>query len=102
MVHSLSKLNGTCAIHILPVPVKEQSRFKFQHVLRKGAVVRTNKKLAPYNLKMWKSAAYMGLTVPFVQFLLHNERAINFRKFMDQTLIPDEHYIATLFAAPGN
>ena len=101
MVHSLSKLNGTSAIELHPVDYP--SRFEFQHVLRNGRVKKTNKKLGniPYNLKMQKSTAYMGLTVPFVQFLLHNETAINFRKFMDQTLIPDEHYIATLFTAPG-
>ena len=102
MVHSLSKLNGTSAIQLLQVD--DPSRFNFRHVLRNGAVVRTNEMLGniPYNLKMKKSAAYMGLTVPFVQFLLHNETAINFRKFMDQTHIPDEHYIATLFIAAGN
>ena len=101
MVHSLSKLNGTSAIQLLPI--NQPSRFEFQHVLKNGNVIRTDKKLGniPYNLKMQKSMAYMGLTVPFVQFLLHNETATNFRKFMDQTLIPDEHYISTLFAAPG-
>ena len=101
MVHSLSKLNGTSAIQLLQVD--DPSRFNFQHVLRNGKVKRTNKNLGniPYNLKMQKSMAYMGLTEPFVQFLLHNETAKKFRKFMNQTLIPDEHYIATLFTAPG-
>ena len=104
MVHSLSKLNGTSAIQLLEIPVNETSRFTFLHVQWYGFVIKTKKKLGnvPYNLKIHKSMAYMGLTVPFVQFLLYNGIAINFRKYMDQTHIPDEHYIATLFTAPGN
>ena len=103
MVHSLSKLNGTSAVQLFQVT--EPQRFKFRYTVENGVVVKAKpkKKLGkiPYNYKMGKSAAYMGLTEPFVNFLLQDEKSINFRKFMDQTLIPDEHFIATLFMAPG-
>ena len=101
MVQSLSKLNGTQAIELLSNV--DQWRFKFRYILQNGAIVRTNEELGsiPYNLTMRKSWAYMGLTEPFAKFLLQNEMAINFRKFMEQTRIPDEQYIATLFTAPG-
>ena len=103
MVHSLSKLNGTSAVELFPV--REPHRFKFQYTVENGFVVRVNpQKLLgniPYNFTMGKSAAYFGLTESFVNFLLQDRKSINFRKFMDQTLIPDEHFIATLFMAPG-
>ena len=101
MVQSLSKLNGTQAIQLSEV--KEKYRFEFRYIVKNGAIKKTNKKLGPlpYDLTMRKSSAYTGLTKPFIKFLLHNETAIKFREFMYQTLIPDEHFIATLFTAPG-
>ena len=103
MVDSLSKLNGTSAIRKIKAPEFDIYRFEARYILKNGSVVKTNKKPGniPYNLTMHKHSAYVALTEPFINFLLHNKTAITFRKFMDETLIPDEHYISTLFAVPG-
>ena len=100
MVQALSKLNGTSAIRPSTV---NTPRFKFRHILKNGAVVRTKEVigLIPFNFTIHKSIAYVGLTEAFVDYLLHNKTAVTFRKFMDQTKIPEEHFVATLFTAPG-
>ena len=102
MVQALSKLNGTSAIK-LTTGNMERNRFDFRHILKDGAVKQTEETLEsiPFNFTIQKSMAYVGLTEPFIDFLLHNKTAATFRKFMDQTKIPDEHFIASLYAAPG-
>ena len=102
MVQALSKLNGTSAIKLSTLNTVRR-RFEFLHILKNGAVVRTEERLGPipFNLTMQKSMAYVALTEPFVDFLLHNKTAVTFRKYMENTKIPDEHFIATLFTAPG-
>ena len=55
----------------------------------------------PFNLTMAKSMAYYGLSETFVDYLLHNEEAVKFRRFMEDTIIADEHVVATLFNRTG-
>ena len=102
MVQALSKLNGTSAIKLSTLNTV-RTRYEFRHILKNGAVVQTEERLGPipFNLTMQKSTAYVALTEPFVDFLLHNKTAVTFRKYMENTKIPDEHFIATLFTVPG-
>ncbi len=37
----------------------------------------------------------------FVNYLLHDEEAVMFRKFMKETKIPEEHFVVTLFNRTG-
>ncbi len=76
-----------------------QKKFK----LWKNTVVSTNEKLGPVpsGFTIVKSVAYYGLSTAFVDYILHNKEANAFRKFMDDTLIPDEHFVATLFNKKG-
>ena len=100
IVDTLRKLNGTSAVELVGSLEQEiQSFWSFKHVLIDGEVIKSDQKLGPvpFNLTITKSMAYFGLSRAFVNFILHNEMAIKFRRFMDDTRIPDEHFIATLF-----
>ena len=101
MVHTLSKLNGTSAVELLTNGNKD--RQKNRHILKNGRIMNTQQLLGsiPYNFTMQKSNTHIGVTEPFINFLLYNKTSITFRKFMDETYVPDEHYISTLFAVPG-
>ena len=108
MVQTLMKLNGTSSVGTFFSTKMESDYFwKFKHVLADGKAGRwakvTNQSLGPvpYNLTVMKSLAYYSLSVSFVDFLLNDKRAIVFRKFMDQTHIPEEHFVATLFCMKG-
>ena len=104
MVDTLQKLNGTSAVRLSHNLPHEYRYWKFKHSLKENKVVKQNQSLAPppFNLIIAKSLAYFGLSQVFVRFILYNETAIKIRKFMDETKIPEEHYIATLFNMEGN
>ena len=108
MVQTLMKLNGTSSVGAFSNTKYESDYYwKFKHVLTDGKGGRwaklTNQSLGPvpYNLTVMKSLAYYSLSVSFVDFLLNDEIAIVFRKFMDHTHIPEEHFVSTLFCMKG-
>ncbi|XP_064388942.1 beta-1,3-galactosyl-O-glycosyl-glycoprotein beta-1,6-N-acetylglucosaminyltransferase 4-like [Halichondria panicea] len=103
MVHTLSKLNGTSAIDVEQNKEYEYDYWTYEHYLKNRIVTQSEQRLAPipFNLTISKSMAYFGLSKTFVQFLLHSDMVAEFRRFMDHTKIPDEHFIATLFNMTG-
>ena len=103
IVHTLRKFNGTSAVQ-LHFPAKDDQRFwTYKHHFNGKKVEQLNSKLGPipFNLTIAKSMTYYGLSEAFVNYLLHDEEAITFRRFMDNTRVPDEHFIATLFNRTG-
>ncbi len=100
MVEKLMKLNGTSAVRTFGNLKFEYSYWAKKFKLRKNTVVSTNEKLGPV-FTIVKSVAYYGLSTAFVDYILHNKEANAFRKFMDNTFIPDEHFVATLFNKKG-
>ena len=108
IVRTLMKLNGTSAVNLADYSKSEIGYWTFKHVLsgKTTKYVKRKKKIKlgqiPYNLTMKKSLAYYSLSAPFVDFLLHNEKSLFFRRFTEQTFIPEEHYVPTLFAMKGN
>ncbi len=103
MVKFLKRMNGTSAVETFDNSGHEHTYWTDKFELRKNSVVRTEEKLGPipFGLTIKKSMAYYGLSVKFVDYVLHDTRAIEFRHFMENTLIPDEHFIATLFTTKG-
>ena len=85
MVKKLISMNGTSSVVV--TPHSDTSR-------------RSGKSL-PYNLTYYKSMAYVALSESFVHFMLTNKTAIALYDFMLGTDIPEEHFYATLFMAPG-
>jgi hypothetical protein len=90
IVTLLSKLNGTSSIMAYPVRpthVADLRRLQGQEI--------------PYNLTYYKSMTYMALSYKFALFLLTNSTAIELRQFFRRSKIPEEHYYATVYMAPG-
>ena len=102
MVHTLRKLNGTSAVK-LSTTNNDQKLWTYKHIFNGKRVKQLNSKLGPipFNLTIAKSMAYYGLSDTFVNYLLHDKEAKNFRRFMEDTKIPDEHFVATLFNRTG-
>ncbi len=103
MVHILRKLNGTSSVVVESNLGHEFRYWTFKHSLSNGSIVQSKKKLppVPFNLTIVKSIAYYGLSFTFVNYLLHDEEAVTFWKFMKETKIPEEHFVATLFNRTG-
>ena len=108
MVQVLKKLNGTSAVHLSLNLPHEKDYWKYKHILSDTGhaqqVTKTSEMLGPppFNLTMKKSLAYYALSYAFVDFLLNDERVKVFRKFVEDTDIPEEHFVATLFNMKGD
>lgn len=89
MVKKLISLNGTSAIHDWSIPKTE------------GTYMRLQGKILPYNLTLYKSMTYNGLSVEFVNFILKNSTARNIYEFFMGVDFPEEHFYCTLFRMPG-
>ena len=85
MVKKLISMNGTSSVVVTP----------------HNNTSRLRGKTLPYNLTYYKSITYVALSESFVHFMLTNKTAIALYDFMLGTDIPEEHYYATLFMAPG-
>ncbi|KAH3816262.1 hypothetical protein DPMN_117775 [Dreissena polymorpha] len=60
----------------------------------------------PFKIKPVKGAVHAVLSRAFVEFALHNEKAVEFYNWTTQTKIPDKTFFATLnhnpsLGAPG-
>ena len=105
IVKLLKPLNGTSALIHLDMPEEERWRIERRnYVNSKGKLIQTRRKLGPvpYNLKIYKSLAYFGLTPEFVNFVLHDSKAKALLHFMRQGVSSaEEHFFSTLFLLPG-
>lgn len=102
MVDILLKLNDTSSVYLRRNT--DSTRWTHEHFVNKfGKVSKTGEKLGPipFNLEIQKSLAYYGLTVTFVKFLLHDNKSVTFRKFIDNVESSEEHFVSTLFKIPG-
>ncbi len=103
IVDTLTRMNGTSAVDAFNNLDYEHSFWTNKYKVRKNSVFKTEEKLGPipFGFTMKKSMAYYGLSVAFVNYTLHDNKAIEFRRFMADTFIPDEHFVATLFTTKG-
>ena len=105
MVQTLKKLNGTSAVQLVGFNEYERTYYwKYKSILTdSGEVTLTDIALGPvpFNISMAKSYAYYGLSATFVDFVLHNNRAKALRKFTEDTILPEEHFVASLFSMTG-
>lgn len=105
MVQLLKPLNGTSALIPLDIPEEERWRVEMRnYVNRRGDLIHTRRRLGrvPYNLKLYKSSAYFGLTPQFVDYILHDEKANALLRFMHRGVSSaEEHFYSTLYVLPG-
>ncbi|XP_037376727.2 N-acetyllactosaminide beta-1,6-N-acetylglucosaminyl-transferase-like [Talpa occidentalis] len=66
-------------------------------------VIRTSalKAPPPHNLTVYFGSAYVALTRAFVDFVLHDQRAVDLLRWSRDTFSPDEHFWVTLNRIPG-
>ncbi|XP_037374751.1 N-acetyllactosaminide beta-1,6-N-acetylglucosaminyl-transferase-like [Talpa occidentalis] len=66
-------------------------------------VIRTSalKAPPPHNLTIYFGSAYVALTRAFVDFVLHDQRAVDLLQWSRDTYSPDEHFWVTLNRIPG-
>ena len=105
MVQTLMRLNGTSAVQLTPFNDYIRTFYwTYKSVLPdNGEVTLTGAKLGPvpFNITMAKSYAYYGLSDTFVDFLLYDERAIALRNFTEDTILPEELFVASLLSMAG-
>ena len=107
IVQTLIKLNGTSAVKLVNTSKGERkSHWTVKRILsRKTNRVKRRSEVTlgppPYNLVMRKSWAYFSLSAQFVYYLLRSEKASVFRRFTEDTFVPEEYFIPSLFATKG-
>ena len=106
IIHILKKLDGNTGIRLAAIPKVENFENQNQVVLNEaiGRVeVMPNSKLGsvPHNLTVYKSMIFSALTAEFIDFLLHNTIAADFRAYLRNAISPEEKFYGTLFMMPG-
>ena len=79
-------------------------RFRFKTKLGPitGRVYRTDQTLSaiPHAIKIYKGSTHFALTWQFAHFLLTNQKAIDFRQYLNDVWIPEEEFYASLYRIP--
>ena len=111
MVQIFTSLNGTSAVKASIIPEWETHYIKYKWELdpnrqsntNEVQVFRTHVKNGPvpFNLTVYKGAAYYGLSFKFVRFLVSDEKVAVLRKYLEDTRVPEEHFVPTVFRMPG-
>ena len=65
-------------------------------------VIRTHLKLGkpPHNITIYKSSNYIVLSKKFVNFVLTNKKAKDFRRYLQDIQVPEEYFFASIPEAP--
>ena len=108
IVKSLKRLNGASAVVNTPVSSKgyiTKDRFTNKavedYVTGKLHYIRARVGPPPHHIKLYKSTNFVAITRPFVKFILHGQKAIDFRNYLKDVKIPEEEFFASLAELPG-
>ena len=106
MVKSLKRLNGASAIdsrHVQSKGFLTRDRFtwKAQENYTSGKLHYTHNRLPPPPIPVYKSFNFIAVSRPFVNFFLHDKKAIAFRNYLKDVKIPEEEFYASLIHLPG-
>ena len=79
-------------------------RFTFKNIVdpKTGLLRRTRKRIGkvPHGIKIYKSSSYIALSRDFLKFIFTNQKAKDFRHYMLDVRIPEEHFYASLNKLP--
>ena len=80
----------------------ERFQFKWTVNTETGKVYRTGQKLSsiPHAIKIYKGSTHFALTWQFAHFLFTNQKAIDFRQYLNDVWIPEEEFYASLYHIP--
>ena len=100
IVKGLKALKGGTGITTHSMDDNSKSRFDRKIGLgQKNEIRFTSTKLGPppHGIELRKSWDFFALTRPFVNFILTDKRAIDFRNYCRGVYIPEEHFFASLY-----
>ena len=107
IVSSLKRLKGASAVDSVFLGGRAgvwETRFSHKIALNytTGRIYYTNQRIGPppHHIKIYKSFNFIAATRPFVDFILHSRKAIDFRNYLKQVKIPEEHFYASLARLP--
>ena len=107
IVSSLKRLKGASAVDSVLLGRKAhvwEDRFTHKIALNytSGRIYYTSQKAGhpPHHIKIYKSFNFIAATRPFVDFILHSRKAIDFRNYLKELKIPEEHFYASLSRLP--
>ena len=106
MVRSLKKLKGASAIeskHVQPKGFLTKDRFTWKAAenYTSGKLHYTHTRVPPPPIPIYKSFNFIAASWPFVNFIINNKKAINFRNYLKDVKIPEEEFYASLINLPG-
>ena len=106
IIRSLKKLHGASAVDSKQGYSKGYLKHdRFTWVAKEnyttGKLHYTNKRLPPTPIPIYKSFNFIAVSRPFVNFFLHDEKAIQFRNYLKDVKIPEEEFYASLIHLPG-
>ena len=106
IVRSLKKLRGASAVDSRHSNVKGfLKRDRFTWIAKEnyttGKLYYTNKRLPQTPIPIYKSFNFIAVSRPFVNFFLHDEKAIQFRNYLKDVKIPEEEFYASVIHLPG-
>ena len=100
MVAGLKRLKGGSGIATHAMDDNAKSRFdKKIEIGPKNDIHFTTTTLGPppHGIELRKSWDFFALTRPFMEFILTDKRAIDFREYCRGVFIPEEHFFASLY-----
>ena len=107
IVSSLKRLKGASAVDSVLLGRQAhvwEDRFTHKIALNytSGRIYYTSQKAGhpPHHIKIYKSFNFIAATRPFVDFILHSRKAIDFRNYLKELKIPEEHFYASLSRLP--
>ena len=105
IVGSLKRLNGANAVDVVSLnSYLIRDRFTYKATLNYTTqhLYYTNEHVGkpPHHIKLYKSMNFIAATRTFVDFLLHNQKAIDFRNYLKEIKIPEEHFFSSLSMLP--
>ncbi|XP_054762927.2 N-acetyllactosaminide beta-1,6-N-acetylglucosaminyl-transferase-like [Lytechinus pictus] len=84
-----------------PSYIKGRTRSHFIAANGKMVATRKLKTPPPHNLTIYFGNAYYAASRQFVDYVIHNQVAVDLLQWSEDTFSPDEHYWVTLNRSPG-
>ena len=105
VVQLLKPLKGMSSVKLVGPDGRDERKYRFKNSLNKltGWVNLRDEQMPPppYNMKIYKSWAYVALSYDFVEYFLCSEVGLTLRDYLKDAFIPEENVYPMLFMKPG-
>ena len=103
IVKALKQRNSVSIVQSFKIPQYDwNERFVYKYDLSHGEIYNTYIRLPPipHNITIYKSSTYIAITRQFMEFILGNEKAVDFRNYLQDVRNAEESFYASLFHLP--